>query len=231
MAVSSGSYRASDVIDIGGQEPQPAHHERKCKTVLKPAGKSWNATLAPIGVEGTLTSPHWKLSACPRQLRAARRVFAQLSLRDVEQVTHHGFSHLYPPGYGGARSTKKEVQVNIKAAIDKLRLFMVRDGFSHWPGAMIPGPSWGSTYAATFWRLRAKGYFEPMTCLSDGEVPAGQADITDTGNGYAQGRLCRPTVCIRSPRPMSLKSKAAKPAEGRGQFADIRKMDAGSGLR
>jgi uncharacterized protein YfaS (alpha-2-macroglobulin family) len=57
---------------------------------------------------------------------------------------------------------KAMIQKNIKAGIDRLKLFVTRDGgFSYWPGAEDTD-SWGTTYAGHFLiEAEAKGYFVP----------------------------------------------------------------------
>src|SRR5258708_19350675 len=54
------------------------------------------------------------------------------------------------------------IQRNIKAGIDRLKLFLNRDGgFSYWPG-YEGADSWGTTYAGHFLvEADAKGYFVP----------------------------------------------------------------------
>lgn len=190
VAVSSGSYRASDVIDIEVRNPNPPI--TKVQDGFVPAGKSWNATLAPIGVEGTNFATLEVSSLPPVNLGQRLRYLLNYPYGCVEQVTSTVFPQLYLDQVMAVPDQQKEeVQVNIKAAIDKLRLFMVRDGgFSYWPGG-DDSDSWGSTYAGHFLvEASAKGYFVPHDMLKRwGKYQRDKARSWRPGNGHAQGRL------------------------------------------
>jgi uncharacterized protein YfaS (alpha-2-macroglobulin family) len=85
----------------------------------------------------------------------------------IEQTTSSVFPQLYLDQVMViSEAEKTKMQANVKAAIDRLRLFTTNDGgFAYWPGG-DDSDSWGSTYAGHFLvEAAAKGYFVPNDML------------------------------------------------------------------
>lgn len=85
----------------------------------------------------------------------------------VEQVTSATFPQLFLQSiYNLSNSEKQEVQQNINAGIEKLKLYQNSDGsFSYWPG-MNSASEWASTYVAQFLiEAKASGVGVPNAML------------------------------------------------------------------
>lgn len=108
------------------------------------------SSLPPINLEQRLNYliryPH----GCIEQITSA--VFAQLYLKDLVELDDD-------------RASK--VQININAAIDRLRAFQLPDGgFTYWPGNSQPN-LWGTNYAGHFLaEARKQGYMVPDDVIS-----------------------------------------------------------------
>jgi hypothetical protein len=86
---------------------------------------------------------------------------------------------------------KNKMQANVKAAIDRLRLFVTRDGgFAYWPGG-DDSDSWGSTYAGHFLvEASSKGYFVPNDMLKRWKkYQKDKAQSWRSGKEYSRGEL------------------------------------------
>lgn len=165
VTVSSGSYKATDVIDIEIRNPNPPVTRVQDNFVT--AGKSWSATLAPIGVVGTNTATLEVSSLPPVNLGQRLKYLLNYPYGCIEQTTSAVFPQLYLDQIMVVSDQQKEkTQANVKAAIDRFRLFVTRDGgFAYWPGG-DDSDSWGSTYAGHFLvEASSKGYFVPNDML------------------------------------------------------------------
>lgn len=165
VTVSSGNYKATDVINIEIRNPNPPITKVQDNFVV--AGKSWSATLAPIGVGGTNTATLEVSSLPPVNLEQRLRYLLHYPYGCIEQTTSSVFPQLYLDQVMViSNETKAKMQTNVKAGIDRLRLFVTRDGgFAYWPGG-DDSDSWGSTYAGHFLiEASAKGYFVPNDML------------------------------------------------------------------
>lgn len=165
VTVSSGSYKATDVIDIEVRNPNPP--VTKVQDNFVTAGKSWSASIAPIGVVGTNTATLEVSSLPPVNLGQRLKYLLNYPYGCIEQTTSSVFPQLYLDQIMVVNDQQKsKMQTNVKAAIDRLRLFVTRDGgFAYWPGG-DDSDSWGSTYAGHFLvEASAKGYFVPNDML------------------------------------------------------------------
>lgn len=165
VTVSSGSYTAIDVIDIEIRNPNPP--VTKVQDNFVAAGKSWGVQLVPIGVVGTNTATLEVSSLPPVNLGQRLKYLLNYPYGCIEQTISSVFPQLYLDQVMVISDAEKnKMQTNIKAAIDRLRLFATNDGgFAYWPGG-DDSDSWGSTYAGHFLvEASAKGYFVPNDML------------------------------------------------------------------
>ncbi|MEJ0056503.1 MAG: alpha-2-macroglobulin family protein [Bacteroidota bacterium] len=161
VTVTSGSYRATDLIEIEIRNPNPPV-TRVAEVLLEP-GKSWSGSVAPIGVAGTNTAMLEVSSLPPINLGQRLRYLMQYPYGCIEQTTSSVFPQLYLDQVKALTEEEKATtQRNVRAGIERLKLFVTRDGgFAYWPGDQ-DSDSWGSAYAGHFLlEAEAKGYFVP----------------------------------------------------------------------
>lgn len=161
VTVSSGNYTATDLIDIEIRNPNPL--VTKVQNTFLDAGKSWTASVTPIGVVGTNTSILEVSSLPPVNLGQRLKYLLGYPYGCIEQTTSSVFPQLYLEQVKALTDGEKtKIQSNVSAGIERLKLFVNRDGgFSYWPGSG-DSDSWGSTYAGHFLlEADAKGYFVP----------------------------------------------------------------------
>lgn len=161
VSASSGSFKASDVIEIDVRNPNPM--VTRVTGNLLEAGKSWQAEVLPVGIAGTNTAVLEVSNLPPINLESRLRYLLQYPHGCVEQTT----SSVFPQLYVGTIKvlTEREqalIQRNVTAGIERLRSFVQSDGgFSYWPGGQGSNP-WGSSYAGHFLvEAQAKGFYVP----------------------------------------------------------------------
>ncbi|NOT75849.1 MAG: hypothetical protein HOP08_13065 [Cyclobacteriaceae bacterium] len=165
VTVSSGSYSATDVIDIEIRNPNPPV-TKVIEGIMEP-GKGFNSTVAPVGILGTNTAMLEVSSLPPINLGQRLRYLMQYPYGCIEQTTSSVFPQLYLDQVKALTEDEKvTTQRNVRAGIERLKLFVTRDGgFSYWPGNQ-DSESWGATYAGHFLlEAEAKGYFVPSDML------------------------------------------------------------------
>ncbi len=165
VTATSGNFKATDVIEIEIRNPNPP--VTKVADVLLEAGKSWNGSVTPIGVAGTNTAILEVSSLPPINLGQRLRYLMHYPYGCIEQTTSSVFPQLYLDQVKALTEDEKALtQRNIRAGIERLKLFVTRDGgFAYWPGNQ-DSESWGSTYAGHFLiEAEAKGYFVPNDML------------------------------------------------------------------
>ncbi len=161
VTASSGSFKASDVIEIDIRNPNPP--VTRVEEGILAAGKSWNIEVAPAGMEGTNTATLEVSTMPPINLGQRMKYLLRYPHGCIEQTTSSVFPQLYVDKIkvltDGEMST---VQNNVRAGIERLKLFQLRDGgFSYWPGGEN-ADSWATTYAGHFLiEAEARGYFVP----------------------------------------------------------------------
>ncbi len=165
VIVSSGNYKASDQIDIEIRNPNPT--VTKVQATFVEAGKEWSGNANPVGVPGTNITTLEVSSLPPVNLGDRMRYLMSYPYGCIEQTTSSVFPQLYLDKVMVLNDAERiKTQTNIKAGIDRLRLFVTRDGgFAYWPGG-DDSDSWGSTYAGHFLvEAQAKGYLVPADLL------------------------------------------------------------------
>lgn len=165
VTATSGSYKATDVIEIDVRNPNPQVSMAEEK-VLEP-GQTWSTNVTPIGMAGTNSATLEVSSIPPINLGDRLRYLLQYPYGCVEQTTSAVFPQLYLDQVKVLTEPEKAViQRNVKAGIERLKTFVNRDGgFAYWPGNE-GSDSWGSTYAGHFLlEAEAKGYVVPRDIM------------------------------------------------------------------
>ncbi|CAN5300086.1 MG2 domain-containing protein [soil metagenome] len=161
VTATSGSYKSTDVIEIEIRNPNPP--VSKVTDGLLEANKVWNGNVVAIGVTGTNTGILEISTLPPINLGQRLRYLMQYPYGCIEQTTSSVFPQVYLDQVKALTDEEKAMtQRNIRAGIERLKLFVTRDGgFAYWPGNS-DSESWGSTYAGHFLlEAEAKGYFVP----------------------------------------------------------------------
>jgi hypothetical protein len=166
VTATSGSYRASDVIEFDVRNPNPPI--TNIDEMLLEPGKNWKQTILPVGMSGTNTATLEVSSMPPVNLGQRMKNLLQYPYGCLEQTTSSVFPQLYLSQLKSLTGGEAEmIQTNIKAGIERLKLFMTRDGgFAYWPGGE-DSESWSSTYAGNFLvEAEARGYVVPRDLLN-----------------------------------------------------------------
>lgn len=161
VTASSGSYSSTDVIEIDVRNPNPP--VTKVSEALVDAGKTWTQQLNPVGMAGTNVSTLEVSTLPPINLGHRMKYLLQYPYGCLEQTTSSVFPQLYLDAIKDLNDGERQViQRNIKAGIERLKLFFRHDGgFAYWPGSEDVD-SWASTYAGHFLvEAEARGYFVP----------------------------------------------------------------------
>lgn len=161
VTASSGSYKATDVIEIDVRNPNPP--VTSVQEGLMEAGKTWNANVTPVGMAGTNSATLEISSLPPINLGQRMKYLLQYPYGCIEQTTSSVFPQLYLDQVRAlTESEKSAIQVNVRAGIERLKSFQQRDGgFGYWPGAEN-ADSWSTTYAGHFLiEAESKGYLVP----------------------------------------------------------------------
>ena len=161
VTASSGNYKATDIVEIEIRNPNPL--VTKVTEILLEPGKNWSGMVAAIGVNGTNTGMLEVSNLPPINLGSRLRYLMQYPYGCIEQTTSSVFPQLYLDQVKALSDDEKATtQRNVRAGIERLKLFVTRDGgFSYWPGNQ-DSESWGATYAGHFLlEAEAKGYFVP----------------------------------------------------------------------
>jgi uncharacterized protein YfaS (alpha-2-macroglobulin family) len=165
VTASSGSYSATDVIEIEIRNPNPPIS--KVQEHILDAGKTLTASISAVGMAGTNSATLEVSSIPPVNLGQRMRYLLQYPYGCIEQTTSTVFPQLYLEQVKVLTDGEKAaIQNNIKAGIERLKLFVTRDGgFAYWPGNE-DSDSWASTYAGHFLiEAEAKGYLVPGDML------------------------------------------------------------------
>jgi len=161
VTATSGSYSATDEIEIEVRNPNPP--VTQVADVVLDAGKTWNTTVTPFGVAGTNLATLEVSSLPPVNLGQRMRYLLQYPYGCIEQTTSSVFPQLYLDKVKALTDAEKTtIQRNVTAGVERLKTFVNSDGgFAYWPGSG-DSDSWGSTYAGHFLiEAEAKGYYVP----------------------------------------------------------------------
>ncbi len=165
VTATSGKYIATDVIEIEIRNPNPP--VTKVQNAIVETGQTWSATVAPVGIAGSNSAILEVSSLPPVNLGQRLKYLMQYPYGCIEQTTSSVFPQLYLDRIKALTDGEKSlIQTNVKAGIERLKLFVTRDGgFAYWPGG-DDSESWGSTYGGHFLvEADAKGYFVPSDMI------------------------------------------------------------------
>lgn len=161
----SGNEKAEQTLDVEVRNPNTRVTD-VIPTLIQP-GQSWSQVFKPIGVAGTNKATVELSRLPPIDLGKRLRYLVTYPHGCVEQTTSSAFPQLYldalmdlPSGY------QKEIETNVKAAIQRLRSFQTPSGgFGYWPGDPNPN-DWATSYAGHFLlEAEKKGYSVPAGML------------------------------------------------------------------
>lgn len=161
VTASSGSFKATDVIEIDIRNPNPP--VTRAQEAIVEAGKTWSVNVAAVGMTGTNTATLEISSMPPINLGERLKYLLQYPYGCIEQTTSSVFPQLYVDQIKVLTDGERAmIQTNVRVGIERLKSFQQRDGgFSYWPGAEN-ADSWSTTYAGHFLvEAEAKGYFVP----------------------------------------------------------------------
>ena len=165
VTVSSGSFESSDEIEIEIRNPNPPVTQAT-QIVIEP-GKSWSGDVVPIGIAGTNSAVLEISSIPPINLGYRLEYLMQYPHGCIEQTTSSVFPQLYLGVVKELNDAEKNrVKNNITAGIERLKMFITREGgFGYWPGDQ-EADAWGSTYAGHFLtEAESKGYYVPADMM------------------------------------------------------------------
>ncbi|HTE29606.1 MAG TPA: MG2 domain-containing protein [Chryseolinea sp.] len=165
VKATSGSYSSTDEIEIEIRNPNPP--VSKVDEAILEAGKTWSQPITAIGMPGTNSAVLEVSSLPPINLGQRMRYLLQYPYGCIEQTTSAVFPQLYVDQIKSmTEGEKTAVQRNVKAGIERLQLFITKDGgFSYWPGNE-DSDSWATTYAGHFLlEAEARGYLVPSDMM------------------------------------------------------------------
>ncbi len=153
--VSSGGEKAEHTIEIDIRNPNPNVYTF-IDELVQP-GKSWDGEYVLPGMSGTNKASIEASYIPPINLGRRLHYLVNYPHGCIEQTTSSVFPQLYLENVMELNATsKRNIEVNIKAALNRYRLFITpQGGFGYWPGDYTPS-SWGSSYAGHF-MLEAEG--------------------------------------------------------------------------
>lgn len=167
IIATSGSEKAVYDLELDVRNPNP-----KVVNLVEgivEAGKTWNTSYTPPGMKGTNKGTIELSTIPPINLESRLQYLIGYPHGCIEQTTSAVFPQLFLSDIMELKSDfKLSIDRNIKAAIDRLKLFQTANGgLSYWPGE---GQSneWGSSYAGHFMlEAELKGYVIPAGFLEN----------------------------------------------------------------
>ncbi len=165
----SGKHRTRSEINIDIRSPNPRTIE-VVEKALAP-GETFEQKVMPHGLAGTNEVTLEVSSIRPLNLERRLDYLIQYPHGCVEQTTSSVFPQLYLSTLVKLDEQKKRaIDANIRAGIDRLRLFQIAGGgFTYWPGSAANFYNdWASNYAGHFLLQADKlGYTVPPQMLND----------------------------------------------------------------
>ncbi|MEI8203503.1 MAG: MG2 domain-containing protein [Bacteroidota bacterium] len=163
----SGNETATHNIEIDVRNPNPKVTD-VIETVIQP-GKTWNTAYAPIGMTGTNKGVLEISSIPPLNLESRLSYLMEYPHGCIEQTTSSVFPQLYLSGVLDLNQAQKQrTEQNIKAGIQRIKLFQLGNGgLGYWQGAQY-ADDWGTNYAGHFiLEAELKGYALPFGFVSN----------------------------------------------------------------
>ncbi len=165
VIASSGSIQSTDEIEIEVRNPNPPISQVS-ETFLE-KGKTWNGSVVPVGVAGTNAAVLEISTIPPINLGYRLKYLIEYPHGCIEQTTSAAFPQLYLDVVKTLTDAEKaRTKNNVTKAIERIKMFITRDGgFAYWPG-YEDADSWGTSYAGHFLiEAESKGYYVPADML------------------------------------------------------------------
>jgi len=165
VIAEGGGARAEQTVEIAVRYPGTA--ETRTASAVVDAGRSWSEEVTLPGYPGTNTATLEVSRVPPLDLGRNLAYLIQYPHGCVEQTTSSVFPQLGLEKLVKLSGPKAaEVQKNIEAGIDRLRLFQTSTGgFAYWPGQPA-ADDWATTYAGHFLvEARARGFALPQNMI------------------------------------------------------------------
>ncbi|MBO9699529.1 MAG: hypothetical protein J7604_04920 [Sporocytophaga sp.] len=162
VLAKSGKETAEYTAEINVRSPNP-FVEQPWEKVLHP-GQSWKLGSSPIGTKGTNEGIFEISSMPPLNLHTRLDYLIHYPYGCLEQTTSSVFPQLSLHKLTDlTKEQNKEIEQNIRAAIQRLKKFQLTDGsLSYWPGQNKTN-NWGTCYAGHFMLEAEKsGYTLPL---------------------------------------------------------------------
>ena len=159
--VSGNGEKAEHSIEIDVRNPNPTVYT--FAEALVETGKSWTGEYTLPGMTGTNKATIEVSYLPPINLGRRLQYLINYPHGCIEQTTSSAFPQLYLDNVMDLNAnSKRNTETNIKAALNRLRLFITpHGGFGYWPGDYTPS-SWGSSYGGHFMlEAESKGYALP----------------------------------------------------------------------
>ena len=165
ITAEGGGEKTSHEIEIDVRNPNP--YITDIKQAVVQAGQSMTLPYIAVGTAGTNTATLEVSTIPPIDLASRLAYLMQYPYGCVEQTTSAAFPQLYVDKLMNLDDEKKKtIAVNVKAAIDRLKMFQTSNGgFGYWQGEENPD-TWATNYVGHF-LLEAKnaGYALPPNML------------------------------------------------------------------
>ncbi len=144
-----GSERAQEIVSIPVRSANLPSTVTEVK-LLNPK-EEWTSSLVQHGMAGTNTTILNVSSVPELKMEERLQYLIHYPYGCIEQTTSSVFPQIYLPALMDLSTTqKREIDTNVKAAIERLKTFQtISGGFSYWPYQREVSP-WGSNYAGHF---------------------------------------------------------------------------------
>lgn len=165
ITAEGSGEKSTHEIEIQVRNPNPVATNVYSKVLAN--GESWNHSFEAPGMPGTNEGVLELSTIPPINLGERLEYLIQYPYGCLEQTLSGGFPQLYVGKLLEMNENmKKQVPINIKATIERLKQFQTSEGgFAYWPGQTNPNP-WSSTYAGHFLlEAKALGYAIPASML------------------------------------------------------------------
>lgn len=161
IVATSGNEKAVYDIEIDVRNPNPKV-VNVVETIID-AGKTWDSPFTPAGMSGTNKGTLELSSIPPINLGERLKYLIEYPHGCIEQTTSSVFPQLFLGDIMELNSDFKiSIDKNIKAGIERLKLFQTSSGgMSYWAGE-YEADDWGTSYSGHFLlEAEAKGYTLP----------------------------------------------------------------------
>ncbi|HIA05102.1 MAG TPA: hypothetical protein EYN71_00015, partial [Flavobacteriales bacterium] len=168
VLVKSGKETAHYDVEIDVRIPNPRINE-VIDAVIEP-GKTWETEYAAVGMAGTNKGSIEVSRMPPIKIGERLEYLIRYPHGCIEQTTSSVFPQVYLDKIIDLPSERKaEIQENIIAGIDRLKLFQISTGgFSYWPNEYETASDWGSNYAGHYiLEAKSRGYNVPSKMINN----------------------------------------------------------------